>query len=79
MAGFSDAPFRKLCRDFGSAWAVTEMVSAKGLITGEIKGIEIGEPYPNEPDLVIQVFGGEPEIVAEGGAIVEELLPTQSH
>ncbi|MEZ4632617.1 MAG: tRNA-dihydrouridine synthase family protein [Deinococcales bacterium] len=73
MAGFSDAPFRKLCRDFGSAWAVTEMVSAKGLITGEIKGIEIGEPYPNEPDLVIQVFGGEPEIVAEGGAIVEEL------
>ena len=73
MAGFTDAPFRKLCRDFGSSWAVTEMVSAKGLVTGNLRGIEIGEPYPGEPDLVIQVFGGEPEIVAAGGRILYDL------
>ncbi len=73
MAGFTDAPFRKLCRDFGSSWAVTEMVSAKGMVLGDLKGIEIGEPYPNEPDLVIQVFGGEPELVAAGGAKLYEL------
>lgn len=70
MAGFSDAPFRQLCRRFGSAWAVTEMVSAKALVLGQQQGIEIGAPYPNESDLVIQVFGGEPEIVAQGGAIL---------
>lgn len=70
MAGFTDAPFRKLCRDYGSAWAVTEMVSAKALVQGQLQGIEIGEPYPYEPDLVIQVFGGEPEIVAAGGRIL---------
>lgn len=70
MAGFTDAPFRQLCRRFGSAWAVTEMVSAKALVLGQQQGIEIGAPYPNEPDLVIQVFGGEPEIVAEGGAML---------
>ena len=70
MAGYTDAPFRKLCRDFGSSWAVTEMVSAKGMVQGDLKGIEIGEPYPDEPDLVIQVFGGEPEIVAQGGRII---------
>lgn len=73
MAGFTDAPFRKLCRDFGSSWAVTEMVSAKGLVTGNLRGVEIGEPYPGEPDLVIQVFGGEPETVAAGGQILYEL------
>lgn len=73
MAGFTDAPFRKLCRDFGSSWAVTEMVSAKGLVTGNLRGIEIGEPYPGEPDLVIQVFGGDPEIVAAGGRILYDL------
>jgi tRNA-dihydrouridine synthase B len=70
MAGYTDAPFRKLCREFGSNWAVTEMVSAKGLVQGDLRGIEIGEPYPGEPDVVIQVFGGEPEIVAEGGKIL---------
>ena len=70
MAGFTDAPFRKLCRDYGSAWAVTEMVSAKALVQGDLQGIEIGKPYPGEPDLVIQVFGGEPEIVAAGGRIL---------
>lgn len=72
MAGFSDAPFRQLCRRFGSAWAVTEMVSAKALVLGQQQGIEIGAPYANEADLVIQVFGGEPEIVAEGGAMLYE-------
>jgi tRNA-dihydrouridine synthase B len=72
MAGYTDAPFRRLCREFGSNWAVTEMVSAKGLVMGDLRGIEIGEPYPEEPDVVIQVFGGEPEIVAQGGHILYE-------
>ena len=70
MAGFTDAPFRQLCRGYGSGWAVTEMVSAKALVQGDLQGIEIGKPYPGEPDLVIQVFGGEPEIVAAGGRIL---------
>jgi tRNA-dihydrouridine synthase B len=72
MAGYTDAPFRKLCREFGSAWAVTEMVSAKALVSGDLRGIAIGEPYPGEPDLVIQVFGGEPHIVAAGGRMLYE-------
>lgn len=72
MAGFTDAPFRKLCRDFGSAWAVTEMVSAQGLVSGNLRGLEIGAPYSDEPGLVIQVFGGEPAVVAAGGRILWE-------
>lgn len=72
MAGYTDAPFRQLCREFGSSWAVTEMVSAKGLVQGDLRGIEIGEPYPGEEDIVIQIFGGEPEIVAQGGSILYE-------
>ncbi len=78
MAGFSDAPFRKLCRDFGSSWAVTEMVSATELVQGGLKGIEIGEPYPDEPDLVIQMFGGEPELVAAAGQKLERLYRPQA-
>lgn len=72
MAGYTDAPFRRLCRRFGSGWAVTEMVSAQGLVSGNLRGVEIGAPYPGEPDLVIQVFGGEPDVVAAGGRILFE-------
>lgn len=32
MAGFTDAPFRKLCREQGSIWGVTEMVSSLGVV-----------------------------------------------
>lgn len=78
MAGFTDAPFRKLCRDYGSAWAVTEMVSAKGMLNGDRKGIEIGEPYFAEPDLVIQVFGGEADIVAAGGRKIFDTYAPQA-
>jgi nifR3 family TIM-barrel protein len=66
MAGFTDAPFRRLCREYGSAWAVTEMVSAKGVLYNPQRSFEIGEPYPDEPDLVIQIFGGDPAEVAAG-------------
>ena len=43
MAGFSDAPFRLLCREFGAAWAVTEMVSSIGVVMNGKKSFEIGE------------------------------------
>ncbi len=35
LAGYSDLPFRLLCRELGAAVACTEMVSAKGLVLGQ--------------------------------------------
>ena len=32
MAGVTDTAFRRICRDFGAAYTVTEMVSAKALM-----------------------------------------------
>ncbi len=76
MAGFSDAPFRLLAREHGAAWAVTEMVSSMGLVMNGKKSFEIGEPYPGEPDLVVQLFGADPNIVGQAGAkIFEEFNP----
>ena len=34
LAGWSDLPFRLLCRERGAAVCCTEMVSAKGLVYG---------------------------------------------
>ncbi len=64
MAGYTDAPFRRLCREQGSAWAVTEMVSARALARGDERTLLIGAPYPGEPDLVIQLFASDPDEAA---------------
>lgn len=71
MAGFTDAPFRRLCRERGSAWAVTEMVSARALALGHERGIEIGAPYPGEPDLVIQLFAADPDEAAVAASLLQ--------
>ena len=67
LAGYSDLPFRLLCREHGAAAACTEMVSAKGLHyakKGGGKGTEaLLATTPEDLPLVIQLFGGEPDIL----------------
>jgi tRNA-dihydrouridine synthase B len=70
MAGITDAPFRKLCREQGAALVCTEMVSAKGLWYGSEKTKELLRVGAEEKPASIQLFGGEPEIMA---AAVKEL------
>jgi len=66
MAGFSDAPFRRLARHFGAAWAVSEMVSASGLARAahDERGLQISAPYEGEPFVVVQLFASDPDIAA---------------
>lgn len=65
LAGYSDLPFRLLCRQYGATICETEMVSAKGLIyrgpgTGEL----LLSTYGDDP-LIVQLFGSEPAELAE--------------
>ncbi len=78
MAGFSDAPFRRLCRDFGSAWAVTEMASAKALANGDERTLDIAAPYPGEPDLVVQLFASDPGDAARASELLVERYAPQA-
>ena len=66
MAGFSDAPFRRLARHFGAAWAVSEMVSAHGLARAiqDERGLQISAPYEGEPLVVVQLFAADPDLAA---------------
>ncbi len=76
LAGFSDLPFRLLCREYGAAVACTEMVSAKGLVYGQ-RNPKAGEntesllaTTPDDAPLVVQLFGAEPEFLAEAARIL---------
>ena len=62
LAGYSDLPFRTLCRTFGAACTVTEMVSVKGLVYGGFGTERLLLTVPEDAPLVVQLFGSEPEI-----------------
>jgi len=74
MAGIADRAFRELCRRFGAAYTVTEMVSSKGLTLGDKKSGEL-LTLGNEHPCGAQIFGDEPEIMAQAAVKCLEYNP----
>ncbi|WP_027882057.1 tRNA dihydrouridine synthase [Meiothermus rufus] len=74
MAGYTDAPFRRLALEHGAAWTVSEMLLARGLLAGERRSVALGAPFPGEERLVVQLFGDDPEVLSEAAAQVERLF-----
>ena len=65
MAGITDIAFRSLCVGFGADAAVTEMISAKALHYKNEKTEDLLKIAPNEEIKIVQLFGHEPDIMAE--------------
>lgn len=65
MAGFSDVVFRCICKEFGADRLTTEMISAKGLYYGSERTACYLETAPQEEAVIVQLFGREPETVAD--------------
>ena len=65
MAGVTDLPFRLLCKEAGSDIGITEMVSAKGLMYNEDRADLLLLTDEKEKPVGIQIFGSEPQIMAE--------------
>ncbi len=59
LAGFSDLPFRLLCRHFGCGAAFTEMISAKGLLYQTRNTLELLKTCPQDSPLIVQIYGSE--------------------
>lgn len=78
MAGFTDFSFRKICREHGAEYTVSEMVSAKALCyeqtakKGECKTAPLAAVKREEEPMAIQLFGSEPQFVAEAARMIEE-------
>lgn len=64
MAGVADMAFRELCRAYGAAYCVGEMVSAKGVSMHDRKSQELMLISEAERPSAIQIFGNTPEIMA---------------
>ncbi len=72
MAGVTDSPFRRLCREAGCGLLFTEMISAKGLFYKDEKTRRLMSFAPEELPIGIQIFGSEPAVFE---AVVPELEP----
>ena len=72
MAGVTDLPFRVLCRAQGAGCVVTEMVSAKAVLYNNRNTRELLQIDPDERPAAVQLFGSEPDIMAEIAARLEE-------
>ncbi|MCC8150810.1 MAG: tRNA dihydrouridine synthase DusB [Lachnospiraceae bacterium] len=72
MAGVTDLPFRLLCREQGAGLLCMEMVSAKAIYYGNKNTEKLLEIHPEEQPVSLQLFGSDPDILAEMAARIEE-------
>lgn len=72
MAGVTDLAFRTVCKKYGADLAVSEMVSSRGLHYKDKKTSELLKTSEEDSPLIVQIFGNEPEIMAESAKILED-------
>jgi nifR3 family TIM-barrel protein len=72
MAGVTDTVFRKLCKEQGADVVVTEFVSAEGIFRRNARTLEYLEFDDCERPLGIQLFGGDPDHLAEAARMAVE-------
>lgn len=75
MAGVADRAFRELCMSFGAAYSVSEMVSSKGIAFNSKKSAALMELSPEERPCGIQIFGNEPETMAQAARFAMNYRP----
>lgn len=75
MAGVTDLAFRKLCIEEGAGMTCTEMVSAKAVLYNNKNTDVLLETFPQEHPSALQMFGSDPDIMAEIGARLADEYP----
>jgi nifR3 family TIM-barrel protein len=65
MAGVTNYPFRKLCREFGAGLYVSEMITARGWLSGNALTRLLASSAPDEHPRSVQVYGSDPRDVGE--------------
>ena len=70
MAGITDLPVRLLARRYGAALCFTEMISVNGLVREGQRTFDLLRSVPADRPLAVQIFGDDPELLADGAALV---------
>jgi len=73
MAGITNAPFRRLCREYGAGLYVAEMIGARGLVEGNEKTRQLASFAPDETPRSIQLYGTDPGSLGEAVSYLVEV------
>jgi tRNA-dihydrouridine synthase B len=71
MAGVSEQPFREIVLELGAGLAPTELISSNGLIRASARTAHYLKHGVTEKPFVVQLFGGDPEIMAEAAVMAK--------
>ena len=71
LAGITNLPFRLLAKEAGCALVCSEMISAHGLINKSGRTQQMLDSLPEEKPLSVQIFGSQPDVMAEAARLVE--------
>lgn len=75
MAGISDSPTRRICRQFGAAFSYTEFVNTDELIHRAPKAMKLLRYESDERPITFQIFGNRLENIVQAAEIIQELKP----
>ncbi len=65
LAGITDSPFRRICKEQGAGLVYSEMISGKGLYYNDKATERLLRIYEDEKPIAFQIFGSEPDIIAD--------------
>jgi len=71
MAGVADRSYRAVCREYGAEYTVSEMISAKAVHYKDKKTDALAQLDCGDHPSAIQLFGSEPDIMAEAAEDIE--------
>jgi tRNA-dihydrouridine synthase B len=72
MAGVTDSPYRRICRELGAGLVFSEMISADALARNQQATLSLIRFRSQERPIGIQIFGSDPKVMADAA---ERLLP----
>jgi tRNA-dihydrouridine synthase B len=72
MAGISEAPFRQICRRMGADVVLSEFLSSEAIRRRIRSTLEGAEFEPVERPIGIQIYGSDPDAMAEAAALITE-------
>lgn len=73
MAGVTDLPFRLICKENNASVLYTEMINSKAVCYEDKNTFEMIKVEEEEKPVVVQIFGSEPEFMAESASILTKL------
>ncbi len=75
MAGVADRSFRRLCREFGAAYTVSELISSKAVSLNDKKSLGMMNLTEDERPVGLQLFGSDPATMASAAVSATQFHP----